>query len=120
MDPSEEYGNHSLLPPPSAPPEIIVYSMLPPSPVEYNCIVCNQSILTEFKPLPCQCLVPIHTECIARWKRRKGTCIICKTQWSDPSVEKTYNIKWAIFCISVVCLTAAAMWFYYTFVMNHK
>jgi hypothetical protein len=120
MDQSEENGAYSWLQPPSAPPEVIVYSVLPPSPVEYACIVCNQAILTEFKPLPCQCLVPIHTECIARWKRRRGTCIICKRQWDDPSIEKSHNVKWAIFCISVVGLTAGAMWFFYTFLIKHK
>ena len=122
MDPSEENGDYSWLPPPSTPAEIIVYSsLLPPSPPEeYNCIVCNQIILTEFKTLPCQCLVPIHTECIARWKRRREPCIICKTQWNDPYIEKSHNAQWALFCISMIVLTGGAMWFYYAFLIKHK
>ena len=89
------------------------YSMLPTAPLLDTCIVCKQALFTDTHSLPCKCLVPIHVDCITKWKHSGDPCPFC----GEYAENRCTNAKWALYCLSVVTLLCFSLWFFFVYVV---
>jgi hypothetical protein len=107
---------------PSAPPEESSTILLIP---DSQCVVCSQYSNTHIMKFPCDCDRNIHLHCIEIWKQHGGLCTQCGKEWiiprKDDRLKNRYtNVKWAIFCILIVCLACFLFWLFIHFLIQSK
>jgi len=58
------------------------YQHLPSAPPALSaCIYCRTPVLPPFRPLPCGCFLPLHTQCRDTLMISEVGCPVCRTYW---------------------------------------
>jgi hypothetical protein len=58
------------------------YQHLPSAPPALSaCIYCRTPVITPFRPLPCGCFLPLHTQCRDTLMISEVGCPACRTFW---------------------------------------
>ncbi|RHZ87919.1 hypothetical protein Glove_29g47 [Diversispora epigaea] len=54
-------------------------------PIDGNCPVCREPMNNNENLIWCQrgCGNNMHHDCFVEWKKQKGTCVYCRTEWKD-------------------------------------
>ncbi|RHZ89235.1 hypothetical protein Glove_17g45 [Diversispora epigaea] len=54
-------------------------------PIDGDCPVCREPLNNNERLIWCQsgCGNNIHHNCFMEWKKRKNTCVCCRTEWKD-------------------------------------
>jgi hypothetical protein len=52
-------------------------TIVPTAPPANPCMLCNESVFSEYARFPCGCHLYIHRECAPIWRQNNHTCPLC-------------------------------------------